>query len=265
MRTLVTVVMSMTTLFSSFGFSDPDARAEETLPPTKSEEERSLAEDGVVYAIDGVGGVGYFPRNLEQALEESGVPYPVRQHYWSHGIGRWYKDLTNEARVQQYGESLADAIIGYKTRNPDKPVFIVARSGGTAVALEALRHLPDNSVERVILLSSGLSPDYDMRDALGAVRTEIVSFWSKRDGLVLGLGTRMFGTLDRVHTDAAGRVGFSVPEDLPDEEAELYEKLVEVEWEAPMKATGNHGTHVGSAAPAFLREYVTPYLEIACD
>ena len=166
--------------------------------------------------------------------------------------------------MERYGESLADAIIGYKTRNPDKPVFIVARSGGTAVALEALRHLPADSVERVILLSSGVSPHYDLREALAAVRTEIVSFWSKRDGFVLGLGTRMFGTLDRVHTDAAGRVGFTVPDELDADEEDLYDKLTEVEWEPPMKTAGNHGTHLGSAKREFLQKYVAPYLETGC-
>lgn len=243
--------MSLISLFSSFGYSDPT-------PATDSGE-------GVVYVIDGVGGVGYFPRNLEDAFRDCGIPYQVRQHYWSHGYGRWYQDLTDGENIGVYAEALADAVVGYQTRNPGQPVFVVARSGGTAVALEAMTHLEPDAVEKLVLLNSGLSPEYDMRPSLPAVRTEVVSFWSPRDSFVLGLGTRTFGTLDGVRTRAAGRVGFTVPEVLSHSDQRQYEKLRQVEWQPEMRQVGHGGNHLGSAATDFLKAYVAPLIDTGDD
>ena len=62
-----------------------------------------------------------------------------------------------------------------------------------------------------MLLAPALSPGYDLTAALRAVRREIVVFWSPLDLIVLGAGTRLFGTIDRVKTVGAGLVGFRVP------------------------------------------------------
>ena len=62
-----------------------------------------------------------------------------------------------------------------------------------------------------MLLSPALSPTYDLAPALSAVRREMVVFWSPLDVIVLGLGTRIFGTIDRIKTVSAGLVGFRGP------------------------------------------------------
>ncbi len=88
---------------------------------------------------------------------------------------------------------------------------MVAKSGGAGIAVRALEWLADDAVERAILLAPAISPRYDLTAALRAVRREIVVFWSPLDVVVLGAGTRLFGTIDRVKTVGAGLVGFRVP------------------------------------------------------
>ena len=87
----------------------------------------------------------------------------------------------------------------------------MGKSGGTGLVVRALEGLPEDSVEAAVLLSPALSPGYDLSRALRAVRREMVVFWSPLDLFVLGLGTRIFGTVDRVNSVSAGLVGFRPP------------------------------------------------------
>ena len=107
--------------------------------------------------------------------------------------------------------SMADAIARFKTDRPAEPVFVVAKSGGSGVVVKALERLDEHAVERVVLLAPAVSPGYDLTDALRAVRREMVVFWSPFDLIILGAGTRVFGTIDRVRTVSAGLVGFKKP------------------------------------------------------
>lgn len=213
---------------------------------------------GVIYLVDGVGGFGFAPKVMERMFADAEVPHETRHFQWSHGFGRWHADLTNDENLIRKGSELADAIMEYRVRKPGRPVFIVAKSGGTAVALRALAELPANSVERVVLLSSAVSPKYDMTPALRAVRDEIVSFWSPNDKLILGLGTTLFGTADGVQGDAAGLVSFSIPDNADAETRAAYRRLRQVEWDPEMKKTYNYGTHVGTSMPMFVKRYVAP-------
>ena len=78
----------------------------------------------------------------------------------------------------------------------------------------------------------------------------MVVFWSPMDVLVLGFGTRVFGTIDRVRSVSAGLVGFRGDR----------AKLRQVRWQPSMARSGYFGGHVGPDSPAFLRKYVVPLL-----
>ena len=82
----------------------------------------------------------------------------------------------------------------------------------------------------------------------------MVVFWSPFDVFVLGVGTKVFGTIDRVRAFSAGLVGFRV------RDGEAYSKLRQIRWRPGMATTGNLGGHVGPDSPAFLRKYVVPLL-----
>ena len=68
---------------------------------------------------------------------------------------------------------------------------------GLGVMVKALEELDEESVERVVLLAPALSPGYDLTPSLRAVRGDVVVFWSPYDVIILGAGTRLFGTIDR--------------------------------------------------------------------
>lgn len=226
-------------------------------PPDLSSEDNG---GGLVLVADGVGGLDLCGTALRYVMGSSGAPHAVRVVCWGHGFGRWHADLTNAENRDLRAREIADAVEDYRARRPGAPVFLVGKSGGTGLVVKALERLPGDAVEAAVLLSPALSPSYDLSRALRAVRREMVVFWSPYDLVVLGLGTRIFGTIDRIKTVSAGLVGFRLPEALDEAENAPYAKLRQVRWRPRMATTGYLGGHVGPDSPAFLRKYVVPLL-----
>src|SRR5262249_38331950 len=152
----------------------------------------------------------------------------VRIVPWGHGLFRWHADLTDVENHAAQAAAIAEELRRFRGTNPDAPVFLVGKSGGTGVVARVLEDLPAASVEAAVLISPALSPGYDLGPALRAVRRELVVFWSPLDLIVLGLGTRVFGTIDRVNSVSAGLVGFRPPEGAD------YAKLRQVKWRPEM-------------------------------
>ncbi len=188
----------------------------------------------------------------------------VEPHWFPNPIGHVREYGRNRARAKL----LAEQIMRFKRDHPDVRLSIVALSGGTAIALFACEELsagaaaspqeagPGKPLERIVLLSSGVSPGYDLRPALKQVESGIVNYWSRRDWLVLKRGTSLFGSLDRYYGPAAGQCGF-------DEAATCggrCDGLTQIEWHRGMKGLGNRGGHAGSMARPFLRECVVQWL-----
>ena len=76
-------------------------------------------------------------------------------------------------------------------------------------------------------------------------------------GAVLGLGTKMFGTVDGVRGEAAGKVGFTKPKAA---DPQQYAKLVQIPYDSAWMKWGNDGDHIGSMSRSFAREVVAPLL-----
>jgi hypothetical protein len=217
---------------------------------------------GLVLVADGVGGLDLCGTGLRYVMGALKIPYHVRVVSWGHGLGRWHADLTNAANRDLRAREIADAVMAYRGEHPAAAVFLVGKSGGTGLVVKALEHLPADAVEAAVLLSPALSPTYDLSRALQAVRREMVVFWSPLDVIVLGAGTRIFGTIDRIKTVSAGMVGFRPPAACHADHPARYRKLHQVRWRPKMAATGYLGGHVGPDNPAFLRKYVVPLLRI---
>ncbi len=215
---------------------------------------------GLVLVADGVGGLDLCGTGLRYVMGSMRLPYLVRLVPWGHGFGRWYADLTNAANRDAKAQKVADEVQKFLAERPGAPVFLIGKSGGTGVIVKALERLPDDVVTRAVLIAPALSARYDLTRALGAVRREMVVFWSPFDLIVLGAGTRIFGTIDRVKAVSAGLVGFRVPDALDETQKARYGKLRQVRWRPRMASTGYLGGHVGPDSPAFLRKYVVPLL-----
>jgi hypothetical protein len=216
---------------------------------------------GLVVVADGVGGLDLCGTALRYVLGAEGLPYAVWVFPWGHGFGRWYADLTRVANRDAKAALVADAVRRFKAARPGDPAFLVAKSGGSGVIVRALEQLDEGSVERAVLLAPALSPGYDLAAALRAVNREIVAFWSPLDVIVLGAGTRVFGTADRVKSVAAGMVGFRPPFGPAGAgSGGPHAKLRQVRWGLRMASSGYLGGHVGTDSPIFLRRYVVPLL-----
>jgi hypothetical protein len=231
-------------------------------PTCQDDELRELT--GYVLIADGVGGLDLCGTSLRIVLRSERLNYFLHVFQWGHGLGRWYADLTDAINRDAKAQLIAETIRKFKKIQPSVPVFLVGKSGGSGLVVKALELLDEATVERAILLAPAVSPGYDLTGALRAVRREMVVFWSPLDVLVLGAGTRVFGTIDRVKSVSSGLVGFRVPrgDDSNDRQKHGYGKLRQVRWRPRMAVTGYFGGHLGPDSPRFLKKYVVPLLRV---
>ncbi len=216
---------------------------------------------GVVFVVGGVGGFDFVGSSAQKALPRAGVRHEIREFVWTHGWGQILKDLQDTRHLLRKADQLAAEVLLVRATRPEQPVFLVGKSGGTALVLAAAERLPPQTVERIILLSPAVSPAFDLSAAFRATKGEIVSFYSRYDQLVLGWGTRQFGTADRVYGPSAGLCGFVVPPDLDEADRACYQRLVQIPWNPAMILKGHTGSHVGTSMPAFLAKEVAPWLK----
>ena len=226
---------------------------------------------GLVMVADGVGGLDLCGTGLRYVLGKLGSKFAVSVVPWGHGLGCWHADLTRPSNRDAWAGAIASAAARFREANPGLPIYLVAKSGGSGVVIRALEQMPAGTVERAILIAPAISPRYDLSAALRGVIREIVVFWSPLDVVVLGAGTCLFGTIDRIHGVSAGLVGFRgtrkgrtkpVRESsiVPAAGVPAGEKLRQIRWRPSMMRTGYFGGHLGPDSPAFLKLYVAPLL-----
>jgi pimeloyl-ACP methyl ester carboxylesterase len=215
---------------------------------------------GLVLVVNGAGGTPEAVNAVAAAVEQSGTPLYVRTFAWSHPRGVGLADMTDIEHARTQGRLLAAHIAWYRSTYPSLPIYVVAYSAGSHVALAAARSLEPNSVERMVLLAPAVAADYDLRPALAASRQGMDVFTSERDRFYLGVGTRVVGTADgKLSVPPAGRGGFDTPP-LTGADAALAQRLRQHPWDASVAWAGNNGSHDGSLRPAYFRAYVLPLL-----
>jgi pimeloyl-ACP methyl ester carboxylesterase len=228
--------------------------------PARALPENAVAP-GLVIVVEGIGGVDLIGASAGLAVRQAGLPHEVHHFVWTHGTGKLLRDLQDTQHVLKKAEELAAFIKDYRARFPERPIYVIGKSGGTGLVLYALQTLPANTVERVILLSPAVSPTFDLRGALRSTRREIVSFYSRNDRMVLGWGTSQFGTIDRYYGKSAGLVGFATPTPpLNNEDHQMFMRLIQVPWSTRMLRDGSIGNHTSTSMPWFLSSEVVPWL-----
>jgi hypothetical protein len=232
-----------------------------TVPRLSAREPQETPPRGTVIIVGGVGGIDLLAWSAQKALPRAGVPHEIVDFYWTHGRGKILKDLQDTQHCLQKADQLAWEIWLRKLYQPNRPIYIVAKSGGTGLALAAVEKLPANMVERIILLAAAVSPTYDLRPALKATRHEIVSYYSPYDQFVLNWGTSQFGTEDRYYGPSAGLRGFIRPTNLSEADRALYDRLVQCRWQPRMISEGYLGGHLGNSLPSFVAKELAPWLK----
>jgi len=197
------------------------------------------------------------PFVLKRSLAK--LPFEFLHFRWGKGYGHIISDLTDKEHMRKRATDLSSMISDYRLKNEDHRIYVVAKSAGTAVALMALSELPADTVDRAILLSPAVSPQFPLEKALRAVRRDLVSYWSPLDLFYLALGTSLFGTADGVYGKSAGLIGFAEPQG--DQLDANYKKLRQVKWEPSMIRFLHPGTHFGTSMPPFIRTFVCSLLE----
>jgi pimeloyl-ACP methyl ester carboxylesterase len=191
------------------------------------------------------------------ALHQGGIADQLDVYDWTcddRGLGA----LRAYDRNHREAQRIADQIDARLHADPVGHVILTAVSGGTGIAVWALERLPnDVAVDNVILVAPAFSPDYDLTRALRHVRGKMYAFTSAGDIVMLGAGTRIFGTIDRKKTAAAGLVGLHPP---PQADAVQYAKLVEKRYTLAWLRFGNFGDHTGPMSVCFARDYLAPML-----
>jgi pimeloyl-ACP methyl ester carboxylesterase len=216
---------------------------------------------GLVIIVEGIGGLDFIGKSANIAFKQVGLPHEIHHFTWTHGTGKYLKDLQDTQHILKKADELAAFIKDYRAKHPNRPIYVVGKSGGTGLVLYALQALPANTVERVILLSAAVSPTFDLRPALRATRREVVSFHSRNDRYILGWGTTKFGTIDRYYGQSAGLTGFVIPQDLNEQDRQLHMRLIQVPFSARMLREGTStGTHHSTSMPWFVTSEVVPWL-----
>ncbi|MFQ5463754.1 MAG: hypothetical protein ACE5E5_14150, partial [Phycisphaerae bacterium] len=163
-------------------------------------------------------------------------------------------------RNRLMGLRLARKLLAFHRKHPKTKIYIVAYSGGAGIAVfacEALKHRP--IIETLVLACPAISPHYNLAPALRNVG-RAYALVSHKDRYLLGIGTRTFGTTDRVFTQAAGRKRFRIPAGASDADRLAYERMGEICWSPALKQVRHHGGHTGWLMVPLLEAHLIPIL-----
>lgn len=206
--------------------------------------------------VPGIAGETPIDHALVDGMKGGGFSGTSEIYDWT-GENKGISALRNRERNEKQSQLIADKIIARRKAHPAGQIVITAHSGGTGLVVWALERLPaEVKVDGVLLLSPALSPDYDLSKALSHIKGKLYTFSSTMDYFVLGIGTKLFGTIDRKSGDSAGRVGFVKPADAAD--PKQYDKLVSCPYENAWTRFGNIGDHVSVMSQRFSENVLTP-------
>lgn len=213
---------------------------------------------GLTYLIPGFQGDAaamYLPL---AGLRAGGLETAVRVVSFGRPFGTM-GNLTDYDGNRKIARELAREVVAFRREHPAAPIDLVGYSGGGAIALWMAEALPaDVRLRHVILIQPAISRGYDLTPALRRVDGVMYHFYSPGDWLVLGMATRLFGTMDRKREDSAGKDGFDLSAAVRD--AGLRDKLREIPWRPFMITYAHFGDHTGLLLSPWNKRFVAPLL-----
>jgi len=215
----------------------------------------------VLFILDGVGGFQIAPLIIRRVFRNQATPPATVLYNWQFGlVGEIWSDLMWLRRNRVMGARLARKMLAFRRDHPTTTIHLAAFSGGAGIAVFACEQLRRRRIVGTLaLLCPALSPGYNLAPALHAVE-RCYALISRRDRLILGLGTTLFGTTDRRFTSAAGLAGFRLPPDLSAQDNAAYQRLREIYWSPDLRNLGHPGGHTGWVSPQFLGRHLIPIL-----
>ncbi len=220
---------------------------------------------GCVFYFDGAGG-GTKDKNygagVVEGMLEAGYKGAGELMAWETGKGLLKDQVASVEYKRSKAKESAVAIQEYNREHPGAPIELLGFSAGTAQAIFALEALPEAvQVNRVVLLGTSISHDYDLTEALKRVSGKLYIFTSPHDRMV-GTMMKLSGTADRKFRDAgAGVNGFVLPQGASEATKQLYaSKIVTIPYDESFKKDGDKGHHFDNVKKDFIREHVAPLL-----
>lgn len=213
---------------------------------------------GLVWMFPGVEGGPWQLEQASRALRDAGVESAIRVHDWRRPLAS-VRNLADYEHNRREAAKIADQISNYRRTHPHAQVSLVGYSGGGGLAIMVAEALPDGvTIRDLVLCQAAISPDYDLTPALRHINGEIVNLHSPRDWLILGLGTKLLGTMDRHHVASAGKDGFDLAAAVAD--PAMRQRVKQVAWCPNMRQFGHDGGHLGILAYEWNKHNVAPLL-----
>ena len=218
-------------------------------------------DNEVLFMLDGVGGSQLAPLAVRRVLRTEDPAVGSVLFRWQTPVPcEIWTDLMWLRRNRLKGIALARKILAFRRARPQVALHLIAFSGGVGITLFACEHLRGRGqVQTLIIACPAVSPDYNLSRALRSVR-RCYALVSHRDRLILGAGTRVFGTTDRRFQPGAGLVGFRMPSPLNAADTEAYGRLGVIRWTPKLKDLGHYGGHMGWTRVPFLRAHLLPLM-----
>jgi len=218
---------------------------------------------GAVWMFPGIFGGDWSLAEARRGFRDGDVEQAIYSFYWERlTVVDFLPNLMDEPGNRERVGRCAEAITEYAQNYPDRPISLVGYSGGVGVAIMAAEALlAEVQLHNVLLVHRAISLDYDLTPALQRIDGKLVNFYSSLDWLMLGVGTSIFGTADRRHTDTAGKVGFELDKAVP--ELPDREKVEQVPWQFALFKNWHFGNHLNMIVYDWNKNVVAPYLKIS--
>ncbi|GJM23694.1 MAG: hypothetical protein DHS20C16_01090 [Phycisphaerae bacterium] len=193
-----------------------------------------------------------------RAIRDGGVESRIRTHDYGRPFGLFANLMAYDSN-RDAAANIATQIVEYRVKHPSTPIDLVGYSGGGGMAVMVAEALPEDvRLRNVVLCQPAISPDYNLSKALRRVDGKLVNMYAPNDWFMLGLGTSLFGTMDRQYVEAAGKNGFTEPLVLDD--PELAEHFLQQKWTPDLIMKGHGGMHTGILSYGWNRETVAPWV-----
>ncbi|MBN2211711.1 MAG: alpha/beta hydrolase [Sedimentisphaerales bacterium] len=222
-------------------------------PPRDEELQR-----GAVWMFSGVEGGYALLAGARQGLRDAGVNQAIYTCEWGRPFDI-FTNLCDLRRNRAVAACVAEEICAYRRNYPTQSIDLIGYSGGGGIVLLVAETLPEDvHLHNVILVHPAVSPDYDLTPALRRLDGQMIHYYSDWDIFILGLGTSVFGTIDRKFTASAGQKGFDLEQAVSD--PALRGKLLQCKWTPEQIASGHFGEHFGIGFYGWNKDYVAPHL-----
>lgn len=218
-------------------------------------------EHGLIIILPGIEGCSSINDSIARGLVAGQLSHAIQIIDWRR-FRPWNPlHLTMQQHNRRQAQIIADMIVKYQTEFPGQPIHLIGHSAGAGIALFVLEHLTEaQAVTSVTLLSAAVSRGYDVERLLSRTKAGIWNFYSPLDLPTVGIGTILFGTMDRRHTISAGALGFLPQKSGSAAAGDLQQqpRLNQIRYQKCMALSWNFGGHFGSTNTVFVRDNIVP-------